>query len=205
MAASRDCKTQSALAKKSGVAQSTIGRILRGDVSPQTDTWEALARALGTSVSVLLQESEGEPGNHTGWTGASPLSNVQLVPLISEVSAGSFDEAIDNYQPGDGKRWLAGPERCGRRTVALYVDGESMEPRYQNRDIIFVDPQADAIHGKDVVVRLDDRNAVTFKRLIIEGERRYLRPLNPNWPQQIIEFPEGARIVGVVVGRYTDI
>jgi hypothetical protein len=35
MAASGDCKTQAALAKHSGVAQSTIGRILRDEVCPQ--------------------------------------------------------------------------------------------------------------------------------------------------------------------------
>jgi len=55
------------------------------------------------------------------------------------------------------------------------------------------------------VVRLDDRGEVTFKRLVIEGERRYLKPLNPNWPEKIIEVPDDARIVGVVIGRYTDI
>ena len=204
MDASRDCGTQPALAKKSGVAQSTIGRIIRGEVSPQLDTLEALASALYTSVPKLLLGPRDGPDHNTGDRDVR-VRDAQLIPLISEVPAGPFEEAIDIYEPGDGKRWFVGPKRCGRLTVALYVDGESMEPSYQNRDIIFVDPQAEAMHGRDVVVRLDDRNTVTFKRLIIEGERRYLRPLNLNWPQQIIELPEGARIVGVVVGRYTDI
>jgi hypothetical protein len=49
-----------------------------------------------------------------------------------------------------------------------------------------------------------DRNEVTFKRLVVEGERRYLKPLNQNWPDKFITMPADARIVGVVVGRYTD-
>ena len=53
MASSRDCKTQGALARKSGVAQSTIGRILRGETSPQIDTLTFLARALRVPIKTF--------------------------------------------------------------------------------------------------------------------------------------------------------
>jgi phage repressor protein C with HTH and peptisase S24 domain len=43
-----------------------------------------------------------------------------------------------------------------------------MEPNYQEGDIIYVDPELAATNGKDIVIRLDDRNEVTFKRLVIE-------------------------------------
>jgi SOS-response transcriptional repressor LexA len=68
-----------------------------------------------------------------------------------------------------------------------------------------VDPDLAAGHGKDVVMRSDERNEVTFKRLVVESERRrYLIPLNPQWPQQMIEIPPDGRIVGVVVGKWMD-
>src|SRR5882757_585932 len=188
MAASRDCKTQSDLGRKSGVAQSTIGRILRGAINPQTATLERIAKALGIPVAALLDESlADELGNRVDRALAGRVGEVRLVPLISRVRAGAFAEGIDNYQPGDAEDWLAPPKPCGPRTIALQVEGESMEPRYQNADIIYVDPDVAAVHGKDVVVRLDDRGEVTFKRLVIEGERRYLKPLNANWPVKIIE------------------
>ena len=60
MAASRDCKTQDALAKRSGVAQSTIGRILRGKGNPQTDTMTFLAAALGIPLKTLAAAADGE-------------------------------------------------------------------------------------------------------------------------------------------------
>ena len=206
MEASRDCKTQSDLEKKSGVAQSTIGRILRGEVNPQTATLERIAKALGIPVAMLLEESPAvEFENRLERTAAARVGEFRLVPLISRVRAGAFEESIDNYQPGDAEQWLAAPKACGPRTIALHVEGESMEPRYQNADIIYVDPDVDPVHGKDVVVRLEDRGEVTFKRLVIEGERRYLKPLNPNWPERIIEVSGDARIVGVVIGRYTEI
>ena len=60
MAASRDCKTQDALAKRSGVAQTTIGRILRGKVNPQIDTMTFLATALGIPLKTLAAAAEGD-------------------------------------------------------------------------------------------------------------------------------------------------
>jgi transcriptional regulator with XRE-family HTH domain len=58
MASSRDCKTQEALARKSGVGQSTIGRILRGEVNPQTSTMTFIARALRVSLKTLAASAE---------------------------------------------------------------------------------------------------------------------------------------------------
>lgn len=56
MKSSRYCKTQTALARKSGVAQSTIGRILRGETNPQTSTMTFLAQGLGVPLKTLVAE-----------------------------------------------------------------------------------------------------------------------------------------------------
>jgi transcriptional regulator with XRE-family HTH domain len=60
MASSRDCQTQDALARKSGVGQATIGRILRGEVDPQIGTMTFLAVALGMTLKTLAAVAEGE-------------------------------------------------------------------------------------------------------------------------------------------------
>ena len=58
MASSLDCKTQEALARKSGVAPSTIGRILRGETDPQIGTMAFLAQALRTTLKALVAERQ---------------------------------------------------------------------------------------------------------------------------------------------------
>ena len=60
MAASRNCKTQSALARKSGVGQATIGRILRGETDPQAGTLTFLAEALRIPFKTLAACAAGE-------------------------------------------------------------------------------------------------------------------------------------------------
>lgn len=60
MATSRNCRSQTALARKSGVGQSTIGRILRGETDPQTGTMTLLAEALGVPFKTLAACAAGE-------------------------------------------------------------------------------------------------------------------------------------------------
>ena len=81
-----------------------------------------------------------------------------------------------------------------------------MEPGYQHGDIVFVDPDVAPEHGKDVVVRLDEGNEAEFKRLVVEGQREYLKPVNPHWPDKIIEISRhpDARIIGVVIGKWVE-
>jgi SOS-response transcriptional repressor LexA len=74
-----------------------------------------------------------------------------------------------------------------------------MEPRFHEGDLIFVDPDATPVHGKYVVVQLDESNEATFKQLIVEENRQYLKALNPDWPNRIIEVNAAATICGVVV------
>lgn len=91
----------------------------------------------------------------------------------------------------------------GSRSFVLRVRGESMlnpngRPSFQDGDLIFVDPDLQAKNGSLVVVQLDDEQEATFKKLVIEGERRYLRPLNPAWPEQVVQITGDATICGVV-------
>lgn len=63
--------------------------------------------------------------------------------------------------------------------------------------LILVDTEADAKPGKLVVAKLGDSNEATFKKLVEDGGRRYLKPLNPAYPTEACA--ENCRIVGVVV------
>jgi len=193
-----ELKSQAALGRKAGVSQSTISRMERGEVDSQSDNVRRVAEALGIAPSRLLDPTA--EGDHGSLAAAIPgrAEGLRAVPVISLVQAGAFGETVDPYQPGDGSAWLICPAHCGPGTFALKVNGESMEPRYHNGDIIFVDPDISAAQGSDVIVRLENSNEATFKQLVVEGSRRYLKPLNPRFP--VIEITTEARVVGVVIG-----
>lgn len=61
---------------------------------------------------------------------------------------------------------------------ALRVKGGSMEPRFKDGDVIFIDINRQPVHLSFVIAQLDGWSEITFKQLVIEGGRSFLRALN---------------------------
>lgn len=87
----------------------------------------------------------------------------------------------------------------GEQCFALQVEGPSMEPRFRHGDTIVVDTETEPRAGDFVVVAIDGEPAAAFKQLAIVDGKRWLHPLNPQYPAA--PMPEHASIVGVVVQR----
>lgn len=201
------------LAETLNRSESQISQIL--GKNPTRNIGSRLARDIEHSLKLesgyldvlMVKEEAGVYGlgNVTG----GPARPYVYVPLISWVQAGEWGGIVDNFAPGDAEEWLPCPVKCGPKTFVLRVRGVSMEDKFHDGDLIFVDPDVQPENGSFVIVRLDHRSETTFKQLILEGEpphqRRYLKPYNPNWPEKIIEVSEHATIVGVVVGRFVAI
>ncbi len=67
-------------------------------------------------------------------------------------------------------------------------------PSFHEGDLIFVDLEATPVHDKYVVVQLDESNEVASKQLVAEENRQYLKALNPDWSNRIIEVSSTATI-----------
>ena len=134
----------------------------------------------------------------------SVLTNTRPLPLISWVQAGEWTEIQDGLEPNQAEEWLPCPINHGPNAYILRVKGISMEnlgarPSFSEGDLIFVDPDKSPEHRSLVVVRLDDDPEATFKQLLIEGPKRYLRALNPAWPTPVVEINGNTTMCGVVI------
>lgn len=162
-------------------------------------------RAFGEKSARNMERRAGLPDGYFEAANTEPsMGIIGRCPLISWVQAGDWSEIVDLFAPGDAEEWLPCPVKHSDRTFVLRVRGESMHnphgrPSFQDGDLIFVDPERHAEHGSLVVVRMSGANEATFKRLVIEGERKYLRALNPAWPEPMIEINGHATICGVVI------
>ncbi|WP_345791123.1 LexA family protein [Pseudomonas entomophila] len=196
------------LGRRSGVPQPTIHRILTGvSASPRQANVEKLAKALGVTTEWLWK------GGDTPTLATGDSSNVELgprvrgfVPLISWVQAGAWCEMQDDLELQSVETWLPCAVSHSSSTFALRVRGLSMFNPHERRsfrdgDIIFVDPAKEYENGSLVIAKLPDSKEATFKQLVIEGQRQFLKPLNPAWPDPIIELPDDAMICGVVVSK----
>jgi len=105
----------------------------------------------------------------------------------------------------DAQTWISSPVPHGEGTFALKVVGASMfaaadgQNSFPEGHTIFVDPTREAEHGSNVVVKLPGAEEPIFRQLIVEAGRKFLKALNPAWPDSICPLPDDAIILGVVV------
>ena len=64
-------------------------------------------------------------------------------------------------------------------SYALRVLGDSMEPEFADGCVVIIDPGCVPRDGSYVVVEF--AGDVFFRQLVFEGERRFLKPLNPKY------------------------
>lgn len=120
----------------------------------------------------------------------------RVVPLIAWERAGA-EPAVDEIHPAQG--YYLCPVECSERTQVLQVKGISMEPRFRDGELIYVDPAVPPAHGKFVIVRLGAGQTPLFRQLILEGGKQYLQALNEDWPDRVTELTAEATFVGVVI------
>lgn len=196
------------LGRRSGVPQPTIHRIATNAVaSPRQENVEKIAKALKVSSDWLWKGGSPKETPTVAETNVEPGPAIKgYVPLISWVQAGAWCEVSDVRTMDDAEIWLPCAASHSSQSYALRVRGLSMFNQYERRsfrdgDIIFVDPAKDAENGSLVIAKLMDSQEATFKQLVMEGNRRFLKPLNPAWPDPIIELDDNAMICGVVFSK----
>ncbi|WGS53544.1 S24 family peptidase [Paraburkholderia sp. D15] len=181
------------------------GDVFAGSTDHKTHTHHA---SITASKDGVIVKSPTRQGRNLDDSNTEPGPDIKgKYPLISWVQAGAWETIVDNFAPGDAEAWLGAPVSVSKSSYYLRVRGESMydpaEPKsFRHGELALIDPHAPAVNGSLVVVRLDDEAEATFKQLIIEGDRKYLKALNPNWPNRIFEVNGNASICGVVKGKF---
>ncbi|MDL4861416.1 S24 family peptidase [Halomonas elongata] len=128
-------------------------------------------------------------------------------PVVSRVQAGGWTEVVTPYEPGSEPHEESTDYRATGPAFWLEVQGDSMtappgsQPSIPEGALVLFDTGIEAVPGKLVAALLDDCNEATFKQLIEDGGRRYLRALNPAYP--LIPINGNCRILGVAVEAKT--
>ena len=129
------------------------------------------------------------------------------VPVISWVAAGSFSDVMP-VTIDDVIDWIPRPQHLSKRAFGLIIQGRSMWPEFKPDEIIYVEPEIapwDLKDGDLVVIHCNDDKQATFKQLIMgdNPEDMYLKPLNPDWPDQKIVPMGECMLVGIVDSKVT--
>ncbi len=151
-----------------------------------------LVKESGRSRGYRLPSASGQASSQTSsW---SP-NRLQPVPLLGEVAAGGFEEAIENPE---GNLPVEIPDsRDLSDYFALRVRGESMSGAgILPGDTVIVERQGAPVSGQIVVALLEEE--ATVKRLYLGQDGMELRPENPAF-KTLRPPPGSCRILGRVV------
>jgi phage repressor protein C with HTH and peptisase S24 domain len=133
--------------------------------------------------------SGGEPDRQ-------PLAAGRLVPVINKVSAGYPSDFNDlDYPVGIADDYIRCPDLHDPNAFAVRVVGDSMEPKFNEGDIVIFSPAADVHNGDDCFIRFAMPHETTFKRVFFESNDKIrLQPRNEKYSPTIVD---GKRINGL--------
>ena len=183
--------TQAELAKKLGVAPSTVGMYERGQREPDFETLEKIANCFSVNMNTLLGK-ENETDITSGSLGIK-------IPVLGKVAAGIPITAVENILDYEE---ISSEMASSGEYVALKIQGSSMEPRMYEGDVVIVRVQSSVEHGEVAVVMVDGSEA-TVKKVQFQSSGILLQPFNPSYEpifysnEEIEKLP--VRIFGKVV------
>lgn len=215
------------------ISDRAINKWLKAETLPEHHNIEVLSQFLGVNFNWLaagqgekgktpsrddlMQQIKDIEGRGTsknseqlpdGTEHVTMAAGSRLVPILSWVAAGSWSN-VEAVTFEDALGYAPKPPNLSAKGFALKVRGQSMLPKFEPEDIIYVEPMAGLFSLKDsdlVVVQCNDDTEATFKQLVIgeTSDDMYLRPLNPDWHEQKMLPMGDCNLVGKVVGKYVE-
>lgn len=149
-------KNQADLARYLGMQAPQVNKIIKGKRGIKAAEADAIRRFFNTPsppvVDVRRVDTAGEIPTRSAMS--------RDVPLLGTVWGGESGDFTMNGETGDYMR--RPPRYAGRSDLfALFVQGESMQPRYYSGELIYVEKQRPPQNGDHVVVELHpDENGI---------------------------------------------
>lgn len=160
-----------------GVSPATVYRYEKGDIEKLPgDILPTLSKILQTTPAYLMGWEEESPVDKVP-PGFSPLPEMEQVPLVGRIACGQPITAEENLEGHVSipTEWHA--------TFTLMCEGDSMEPRIKDGDLVAIRKDVQVENGQIAAVRIGDE--ATLKHVYLHPDYIELRPENPSYPSII--------------------
>lgn len=167
--------SKSELAKKINVNQSTLSRWENEEMGATVDNALDVANFFNVSMADLV----GKDLSFDNAVYIDVHNDIVQIPVLGTIKAGIAMEAQEDIieYVDIPKEWTKG----GKSFYGLLISGDSMMPKYQEKDIVIFEYTNDyiAANKKDCAVMVNGYDA-TFKNITITNDGITLVPLNIN-------------------------
>lgn len=172
-------------AKGVKLTEASFSRWMQGTNRPEDEN----------KIRILAEVLKVDPYELTG------SAYLNKIPLLSWVQAGVWNETFTDYA-----EYIEVPVMVKSHCFALQVRGNSMSKStgksYFDGCYVIVDPYCEktpeSLLHKIVIAR--KQGEATIKEFILEGNKPYLKPWNPDYP--ILEVTSDTEIIGVVIRMF---
>lgn len=202
--------TQDELAERLGTTRQSVSRYETGERKANQDILFELADIFKISINKFFPSVENVSSIETIYNQLEPPRQAKVynfaehqlkeqkeksVPLLGQTAANPkelsygdaiYDEIIETNVPKNAD-------------CALVVQGDSMEPEYQNGEIVFYKSQPVVENGEMAIVEING-DGVTLKKVYFnyDEDKVILRSLNEKYADRELN-PDQVRILGKVV------
>ena len=185
--------SQKALAEKLFISQQAYAKYETGASSPNPDTMRNIAYYLNTTTDYLT-------GNDEYQDTSNPKKGIKI-PVLGRVAAGIPIEAIEDVLDFEEIT----PEMAAKgEHFALQLNGDSMEPRMKDGDVVIVRKQSDVDSGQIAIVLVNGDDA-TCKKFVKHENGISLVSLNPAYSPMFYTFGEIEKIPITILGRVVEL
>lgn len=183
--------TQSELARRSGITQSSISDYINGKYEPKQDKVDRIAAALNISPSFLVGKTGDESPLDYNRYGFLPVAK-RKIPVLGNIHCGTPKYADQEY--------MDLIDTDVNADFALIAEGDSMiDVGIQDKDLVFIRRKPIVDNGKIAVVLIGEEAAI--KRVHKTGDTLILSPANQNYEPLIFDSSstEDIKILGEVI------
>lgn len=184
--------SENELARRTGVAQQVINRILSGENSnPKILTLSPLANYFMVSISELIGE-----GSISSLKGQGDIIEVPLIEF-EKLATISLPELMSNCTT----HLLIEADKKSRMFATKQVDN-LMEPKFSEGSLLIFDIDKESVSGDFILLKLPDAKVI-FRQLIIKSANRYKKALNPKAEEYNLTKVENSKQLGVLIQSRT--
>ncbi len=113
-------------------------------------------------------------------------SHSRRYPVLSSIQAGKWRESLSKDALKRIDTWMESDAQLSGDGFWLHITNNAMASLSglsvpENSYVLF-DTKRKAVIGDLVLIKLKGKDNPIFRQLILDGDLKYLKPLNPSWP-----------------------
>lgn len=191
--------TVSELARRTGVGQPVIHRLLSGETdNPKVATLSPVASYFAISISQLIGDN-AIPKERISGTFRMTSHGWTTLPLLS------WEQAIHWLNNRDSitvEKYETTEVSVSENAYALRVKDTTMVPRFPENTLLIIDPIIQPSDRDYVIAHISNQKQAIFRQLLLDSDDTYLKPLNTDFKITLLD--KESHLLGVMVQARMD-